>query len=208
MKHLLESALAHSYSYAEYRLMLDELMAAHKTTGENQSEQMLEYAYLNLKRMSRWEKTAVLLPEATAAMTAQTTPLIWLVITEGWCGDAAQTLPFLAKMADLAADSIQLRLVLRDEHTALMDNFLTNGGRAIPKLLVLHPETLEVLTSWGPRPAPAQQLHMANLVLPESERQPKSLISEQIHRWYAQDKGITFQHEIIALLHNAAIAHS
>jgi len=122
-------------------------------------------------------------------------PTTWLVITEGWCGDAAQNLPFLNKMAELNPN-ITLKLVLRDEHPELMDEFLTNGGRSIPKVIGLD-ESLNVLGSWGPKPIPMQKEFLENKV--SQERTGKEF-TEYLHLWYAKDKGLTLQNEILAIL--------
>ncbi|MCQ4503980.1 thioredoxin family protein, partial [Vibrio parahaemolyticus] len=68
----------------------------------------------------------------------------WLVISESWCGDAAHVMPILNKVAELN-DAIDYKIVLRDDNEALMDQFLTNGGKSIPKLIMLDSETNTVL---------------------------------------------------------------
>lgn len=200
MQDLIQHALTHSMTYAAYRHMLDELMAKGQTTGSNQSPSMLDYAKLNLQRMSRWDKTATLLPEIETALAAMPTAYTWLVITEGWCGDAAQSVPFMEKIAAASAGKITLRVILRDEHLPLMDLFLTHGGRSIPKLLVLQPETHEVLNTWGPRPAQPQQIVSENALKSDAERMPQAQMIEAVHRWYAQDKGASVQRELMQLL--------
>ena len=69
-----------------------------------------------------------------------------MVISEGWCGDAAQILPVINKMA-LVSNKIEFRIVLRDENPALMDAFLTNGGKAIPKVIMIDNESGEVINT-------------------------------------------------------------
>ena len=53
--------------------------------------------------------------------------------------------------------NINLQLVLRDENLELMDLFLTNGGRSIPKLIALDKD-LNILFTWGPRPQTATNM--------------------------------------------------
>ena len=55
-------------------------------------------------------------------------------------------------------DKIELKIALRDDNDELMQHFLTNGGKAIPKLIVLEAESLEDVADWGPRPHDAKQL--------------------------------------------------
>lgn len=78
---------------------------------------------------------------------------------------------------------IMFRLVLRDSNLELMDAILTDGGRSIPKLIVLNND-LEPLDFLGPRPAGLQQLMMQwkNDVLELKELIPK------VHGWYNEIK--------------------
>ncbi len=190
-----QSLISEAYTYASYREFLDGLLAEGKTTGANQSESMINYATLNQKRMRKWEKIGKITPELMGKVQAIDQKMTWLVITEGWCGDAAQNLPFLNKMAELNPN-IDLRFVLRDENLSLMEGFLTNGGRSIPKLIALD-DSLEVLGTWGPRPEPMQKAFLANKV---SQEKTGKEFTEYLHLWYAKDKGLTLQNEFLAIL--------
>jgi len=116
-----------SMTYSEYRDMTDALLAEGKTTGTNHSEAMIHYTKMNVTRMNRLDKTTKLLPELTEALASVKNDQVWLVLTEAWCGDAAQIIPVLSKIAD-ASPHISIKLILRDEHPDLMDAYLTNGG--------------------------------------------------------------------------------
>ena len=119
----------------------------------------------------------------------------WLVISEGWCGDAAQLLPIMSKMAEVS-ENIDFQIVLRDDNDELMSQFLTNGGKAIPKLIILD-ENNNLIADWGPRPEPARKLiadyKAANGLVDEP-------VKIELQKWYLQDKGITTQNEIMALM--------
>ncbi|OEJ99635.1 thioredoxin family protein [Roseivirga misakiensis] len=196
MSHLITNQLLDSaWTYDAYREFLDNLLLEGKTTGSNQSEGMINYAQLNQKRMRKWDKIGKLSPELTDYLSKIDRPMTWLVITEGWCGDAAQNLPFFNKMAQVNPN-INLRFILRDENLELMDQFLTNGGRSIPKLIALD-ESLSVLGSWGPRPEPMQKAFLENKV--SQERSGKEF-TEFLHLWYAKDRGRTLQNEFLAIL--------
>lgn len=190
-----QSFINEAYTYASYRELLDDLLEEGKTTGANQSESMTNYAMLNQKRMRKWDKIGKITSELMEKIMSLDQKMTWLVITEGWCGDAAQNLPFLNKMAQLNPN-INLRFVLRDENLPLIDAFLTNGGRSIPKLIALDND-LKVLGTWGPRPEPVQKAFLANKLTQEKSGQE---FTEYLHLWYAKDKGITFQSEILAIL--------
>lgn len=159
MKKIDKQVVENAFTYESYRQLIDELMANNKTTGNNHSEAMLNYTKMNIARMNRLDKRAKLTEETIKNLMKIELPVIWLVITEGWCGDAAQILPVLNKMA-LQNEHIDLKFILRDDHLDIMDAFLTNGGRSIPKVLILDGDTLEVTKTWGPRPAEMQEMVM------------------------------------------------
>jgi hypothetical protein len=185
-----------AYSYEEYRELIDRLLADNKTTGENHSEAMIHYTLMNVHRMKRLDKQISLLPELEQVLSSVSKPLIWLVLTEGWCGDAAQIVPLFEKMAS-QNEKITLRFILRDEHLDIMDEFLTNErSRSIPKLICLDADTLEVLGSWGPRPEEAQDLFMS---LASSEETTWQEVAEKLHKWYADDKTESVQREFLAV---------
>ena len=124
------------YSYEEYRTLINKLYVSGKTTGIDHSEAMLGYTKMNIQRMNRLDKTIEINEEIRTDLATIPYQLNWLVLTEAWCGDAAQNIPILSKMAN-ASSKIHLRFLLRDENLDVMDKYLTNGGRAIPKLIVL-----------------------------------------------------------------------
>lgn len=114
-----------------------------------------------------------------------------LVLAEDWCGDAANTVPVLAKWAE-QTPGFELRILRRDEHPDVMDRYLTSGSRSIPIVIVLDEKSRE-LAHWGPRPTELQSFVMENRVkVPTSELYP------QTRRWYAKDHGETAIREILA----------
>lgn len=181
-------------TYDEYRKLTGELLALNKTTGDNHSEKMIEYTQLNEKRMNKWDKIAKIIPSLENSVKSIKAPQKWLVLTEAWCGDAAQNLPFINKLAELNPN-IQLHLLLRDENLDVMDAYLTNGGRSIPKLIILDDE-LNELAQWGPRPAPAQE----KLLKMKEGGMTYEEYAIELHTWYGKDRGAAFQTEMEALL--------
>lgn len=180
-----------------YRALLAQLVAEGRTTGPDQGEEMVAYTRLNLARTVRNEKTVQLLPEVRAKL-AQLPSATWLVLTEPWCGDSSQVMPVLALMAQ-AAPHITLRVLLRDEHLDLMDRYLTKGGRSIPKLIAINGSGKELFT-WGPRPQEAQDLVWANKARPAEQQLPKEQLYAMVHAWYAKDRGVAVQREVLELL--------
>ena len=186
MKNYLEKSM----SFGEYVKLIDRLLAEGKTTGPVQSEAMFNYGKLNRQRMHRLEKTIVLEPETVFSIRSLGARSIWLVITEGWCGDAAQNIPVIEKMA-AENPYIETRYILRDENPELMDRFLTNGARSIPKLIALDAETLNVLGAWGPRPEAAQDVYRKS----KEQGKDKLLVMEELQRWYNKDRSRSIQTE-------------
>lgn len=198
MKEIAKSALAKSQSYQAYRQEIDALLAQGKTTGDKHSEDFVHYTQLNATRMKRLDQKVKLLPSVLERLENYEQALTWLVLTEAWCGDAAQIIPVLAKMA-AAAPHIELRTLLRDEHLDLMDAFLTDGGRAIPKVIVLNQETREVLGSWGPRPVEAQR-KVTDFKLLKEEHPELADFDEfriELQQWYNKDKSHSTQREAL-----------
>ncbi len=198
-KTLFQEALHKSLSYEEYRKLVDNLFEQGQTTGPNQSEKMVHYTGLNIQRMQKWEKRYAPAPGSLEAMTSVRDE-IWLILTEGWCGDAAHSLPVIHKLTQVNK-SIDLRLVLRDENLELMDTHLTDGGRSIPKLIRLRKETLEEIGEWGPRPEPAQNMfkEMRAAGVPHDE------YTKALQLWYARDRGKTIEMEIAKMVAEAKV---
>lgn len=181
MKHL-EKALQNSYSYKEYRELVSDLLAQNKSTTENGSEALVGYSKLNNSRMKRLDKTTKVPAEIEKQIKAIDQPTTWTVLSEGWCGDAAQNLPTIHKMAELNP-MISLRIVLRDQNLELMNEYLTNGGQSIPKLI--QTQDNEVTGTWGPRPTVA-----TNMVQEYKEKHGSvdAEFKKELQLWYNKDK--------------------
>ena len=188
--------LADAYTYQAYRQLIDNLLAEGKTTGPNQSAELTDYTKLNVQRMERLDKTVKVQPALATAAAGLQQHYLWLIITEGWCGDAAQLVPVFEAVAQASHGHLTTRYVLRDEHPELMDQYLTGGGRAIPKLLVLNPDTLAEVTHWGPRPIAAQELFRQL----KAEGVSHEEFARQLHTWYAHDRTQATQNELLALV--------
>ncbi|WP_299011150.1 thioredoxin family protein [uncultured Tenacibaculum sp.] len=195
MKKIIEESLERALSYTEYRNLVSTLLTEGKSTGPNQSEDLLNYSKLNDKRMKRLDKTIQLTEETIAKIKDVKEPQTWLVLTEGWCGDAAQNIPVIHKIA-AENPNINFKLVLRDENLELMDAFLTNGGRSIPKLIALNEEK-EVINTWGPRPTIATQM-VADYKAKNGSLDAE--FKENLQVWYNKNKGENTQEDIISML--------
>lgn len=195
MKEIIEESLQKAISYQEYRDLVANLVAEGKSTGKEQSESLLNYSLLNDKRMKRLDKTIKLSEETAAKVKRFSEEQTWLVLTESWCGDAAQTMPVINKIAS-ENSNINLKVVLRDENEALMNEFLTNGGKSIPKLIALNSKN-EVVNSWGPRPT------FATKMVADYKEKHGSLdasFKQNLQVWYNKDKGQNTQEDLLTLI--------
>lgn len=191
MKNYLEKSM----TYAEYVKLIDDLLRDCKTTGQTQSAAMFNYGRLNRQRMHRLEKNARLNDSVKEKAQNISRKMIWLIITEGWCGDAAQNVPVIEKIA-AESENIETRYLLRDENLELTDKYLTNNARSIPKLIALDAETLEELGTWGPRPAAAMNYFYEM----KENGLEKPVMMENIQRWYLSDREQSIQAEFSELL--------
>ncbi len=124
-------------------------------------------------------------------------PLHLLVIAEDWCGDAVNTVPFLAAWADAVA-GLELRILKRDTYPRVMDAYLTNGTRSIPIAIGLDSAFRE-LGHWGPRPAELQRWVLTNRGVLAKDR-----LYPETRRWYARDHGETTLREVIEAISGRA----
>ena len=182
-------------SYNTYLDITQKMEVEGKTSGENQSEAMVHYTNMNVKRMNRWNKTWNPSPEVKSIIQKSTDKINFLIITEAWCGDAAHNIPMLAKLIE-SNTNWNLKFVWRDVDTSIIDAYLTNGSRSIPKLVAFN-EDNDVLFTWGPRPEPLQDIY---LDLRDKET-PYPDINTTLQTWYNQDKGQHIEKEFITLIH-------
>ena len=197
IKKSIEEGLQKAISYSSYRILISDLIASGKSSGPIQSEDLLNFSKLNDRRMTRLDKTIQLRQETLLTVKKIDKPITWLVLSEGWCGDAAQTLPVINKIAN-ESDLITLKIIFRDEHEELMNYFLTNGGKSIPKLLVLNSEN-EVLNTWGPRPDKASKMVQD---YKNKHGQLDATFKQELQVWYNKDKGVNIQENMLGLLTN------
>ncbi|WP_415375888.1 thioredoxin family protein [Patiriisocius sp. Uisw_017] len=193
---LLNKALENAMSYEEYRTLTIGLTAETKTTGSHQTEALINYTKLNDARMRRLDKTTKISEEATRLFLNYSKKVTWLVLTESWCGDAAQSMPVINKLANVA-QNVSYKVVLRDEHPALMQHFLTNGGMSIPKLIAIDDASKIVLGHWGPRPTEATKMvtdhkQKHGTITPE--------FKQELQVWYTKDKGVSIVEDIEKIL--------
>lgn len=175
---------------------LDDLLAT--PIPENPTG-MEPYIAINQQRVKRIRKTVHLTDATQAAVETMPVGLKWLVINEHWCGDGAQILPVVEAVERAAGGKVEVRAVFRDQNLEVMDAFLTNGTRSIPKVVGLDAEG-RVYGTFGPRPEEASELVKEIKADPERAH----TYSEVLHKWYATDKQQAIQRELVRDLVAAA----
>ncbi|TYA52997.1 thioredoxin family protein [Formosa maritima] len=196
MEQILKDSLDKSISYQAYRELMSQLVENNSTTGNDKGEDMVNFTKLNDQRMKRWDKTIKVSDSAKEDLANLEAKQTWLVLTESWCGDAAHIVPVFNKLAELSPN-INFRVVLRDDNETLMNQFLTNGGKSIPKLIIIDDISNQVINSYGPRPTEATQLVLDyktkhGLITPE--------FKEELQQWYNKDKGQNVISDVMNLL--------
>lgn len=186
----------------EYEKQFDEILDGKNTAYPYDNEEYINYVKLNKARMKRWSKVGKIAPDLAETLSKIQDTQNWILITEPWCGDAAHSHEFIKKLAELNP-KISLTVRNRDTPDSEIDQYLTNGGKSIPKLIVRDVNG-EDLFDWGPRPKTAQELYM-------SQRADTSLSDEDKKRalqsWYNKDKGTTIQQELNVLLKELDFGH-
>lgn len=193
---LVQKGISNGMDYREYRDLVRHLAKNRQTTGMDQLESLINYTELNDRRMNRWDKTLKIPAEIEERISKVKSRLTFLVLSESWCGDASPSLPVMNKITELNPN-IEFKIILRDENLDLMDEFLTNGSRSIPKLIVLVKENEEIINEWGPRSSIATEMVEAY------KKEYGTLTSEfkqDLQVWYNKDKGQDILNDMVNLL--------
>ncbi|MGB5243113.1 MAG: thioredoxin family protein [Lutimonas sp.] len=193
MKEIIENSLQKAMNYQEYRNHIQMLIS--EFNNKESADDLMHYNRLNDKRMKRLDKQIELDEKVKQEVGQIENDFTWLVLSESWCGDAAQSLPVLNKFAELN-HRINLKIVSRDENDPLMQQFLTDGSRSIPKLIVLDKNN-EVIDHWGPRSKRAKALMDE---YKEKNGKIDSQIKEDLQVWYNKDKGQSIEKELVEIL--------
>ena len=192
LKHEYNNYFQQGIDYHQYKIQMAEDFQV------NEDEKTRTYIKLNQSRMHRVEKTYTISEEITKQLKSLRHKTYWLVLTEHWCGDASQSLPVFNKITEASNGMVAMKLVYRDQHPELMDAYLTDGTRSIPKLIQLD-KHFNVTGIWGPRPGVAQKM------VKEIKSNPATAATyaNELHLWYAKDKQKSLEIEIEKLLFRA-----
>jgi len=191
-----KETISDSLSYLEYRELVSKHVSEGTSSGPEQTEALAQYTLLNDSRLRRLDKTTIVPSEIKRSFENFNGNQTWLVLTESWCGDAAQSMPMMNALTELSPN-IAFRVALRDDNLALMNLFLTNDAMSIPKLIVLNNETEEIINAWGPRPS------IATAMVEDFKKEHGALTPEfkrDLQVWYNKDKGKTIAADLATLI--------
>lgn len=159
----------------------------------------LNYTKLNWSRQHRWLKSGILNETLASLIESINKPQFWTIITEPWCGDASHSIPFIHRLSELNP-LIKVDYQLRDAEPFLINQYLTNGAKSIPKLIIADANHNE-LAVWGPRPVGCQALY-DQLLKDHVPMEEKKIALQQ---WYNADKGVSLQLELMAIFSRLSI---
>jgi len=199
MNQLIKTSIDNAISYQEYSNLITKIVSEKRTTGNEQTQERIEFTKLNSSRMRRINKAIALTDEAINIFN-NVRKQTWVVLCESWCGDSAHTLPVLNKITE-NSNQIDLKIVLRDENIDLMNTFLTNSSQAIPKLIMVD-ESYCLINVWGPRSKAATQLTI------DYKKEFGSIDSEfkkDLQVWYNKDKGISIVSDLVKLIKKSSV---
>ena len=137
----------------------------------------------------------------TDGLLKEIKPLKIVVLTKPPCGDSTAVIPVIQKL--FTDQPVEIRFLERDEHLDLMDQFLTNGTRSIPIMIVLD-ERGEYLFHFGPRPKEAQEIYEQYRSDIEAGKIEKPEVTKKIRPFYAKNRGKAILDEFLVKLAKAA----
>lgn len=181
-------------SYAAYLEQWKTIAAQPMDGLDKRERKMRYYTRYNLERSQLVHDAFEPSTELREAIASVAAPQLWMVLTEQWCGDSAYNLPVIADAAALSAE-VRLRILLRDANLDIMDQYLTDGSRSIPKLVAFSQEG-EELFHWGPRPAGAVRLREELKASGASSAE----MTKALLDWYANGGWQNVEAELVELL--------
>ena len=194
---IIESSLPNAFTYDQFKEKVSTVVKIGKSTGNDpDNEDLANYSKLTHTRIKRLDKTLKIDEYASDKVKEVTKPVTWIVLTESWCGDAGQTIPVINKLAELNPN-IELKLLLRDDNDELMSEFLTNGGKSIPKLIAYDSTSKKVINTWGPRPSEATKL-VNDYKEAHGKLTPE--FKQDLQVWYNNDKGKNTVEDLLKIL--------
>lgn len=178
-------------SYETYKRDTEERIS---DPANEQEAEMKEYYELGLQRMYRMEKVYKPSEENLEILKSKNFYGKILIISEAWCGDASQAIPVLDAFFK---EKNEMKIFYRDRDTKLINQFLTDGNQAIPKVLLLN-EDFSVKNIWGPRPKFGHDL--LKKFKENEETYPREEFYNDLQVYYSKNRGKDTLEEILNLL--------
>lgn len=180
--------------FSAYQAYFKSILETAEPTAPYDNPDYFNYTKLNWSRMNRWLKKGAIASALKDAVESIKTPQQWIIITEPWCGDAAHSVPFIYMIAALNSN-ITVSIELRDSEPFSINNYLTRGGKSIPKLIIRDTAGNDLAT-WGPRPAACQELYDKLM----AEQADFETVKTELQHWYNADGGKGVQEELLAIV--------
>lgn len=181
--------------FKQFQEVFNDVLIGKMTDSPYDDPKEVEYVLLNQKRQNRWLKQGVLLDELKEKLLRIKEKQLWVLISEPHCGDSAHIAPFVKLLSEISP-LIELQILLRDSGSEI-EKYLYNDTRSIP-ILIIRDEKGKDLSVWGPRPAELIKYRKHLL----AENSSKEDLQIKIQQWYNQDKGVSFQHELMEIITN------
>ncbi len=181
-------------TYEQYKKQWKEKLGRSLKGLDKRARKYHFYSKYNDERAQRVEEHYTMSDAFEAQVDAIDRPQLWMVLTEDWCLDSAYSLPVLYA-AESRNTMVDIRILYRDANLDIMDVFLTNESRSIPKLVAFS-ESGEPLFDWGPRPARLQRLRTEW----KESGEPGNIISQKSVEWYEADGWLEIENELVEAL--------
>ena len=186
MKNLWENAVSDEQYLKDAETKIIEL----ENSSDENDKTYHHYYQLGLTRMQRVDKTYKPQEELLEKFNSKKFKGNFLIISEGWCGDAAMIIPVIHQFFQ---ERNEVKITYRDEND-LIESYLTNGAKSIPIVLILN-ESNEVISHWGPRPKFGMEL------LKKHKGNPENYNSDEFHNdlqvYYSKNKGKDIIEELL-----------
>lgn len=178
-------------NWSEYLILFEDILNGVINDPPYDQSDYKQYVKLNYSRVKRWNKSFEPGTEIRELSPVADSQEHWILITEPWCADAANIAPMIHKIAEVLP-FVTLDIQLRDSPPFLIEKYLTNGSKSIPKLIA-RDEAGEDLFVWGPRPQPCQN----RVIEMKGTGTAPTDIKTSVQLWYNDDRGLSLQQELI-----------
>lgn len=176
-----------------YEAYLEDAKSRLENPQTQDDKEKADYYKLGIQRMDRMFDKFKASEEQLSELSSKNFKGKILIISEAWCGDASAVIPVLVKFFK----DNEVRITYRDQEPSLIDNYLTNGGKSIPVVLLLS-EDFEVLANWGPRPKFGTELLLKFKNNPEEFT--RDMFYNELQIYYAKNRGKDMIQELLELL--------